>query len=127
MLKGERVGVNMMDITVCGAVAPYNLLLGGKLVCLLLCSPEIVNGYQHRYENQTSLIASSMRGAPVHRRAQLVLLCTTSLYGSALSQYSRVKVSAEAIGGKPREKIEYRSIGLSEGFGSFHISQETLG
>jgi hypothetical protein len=127
MLKGERVGVNMMDITVCGAVAPYNLLLGGKLVCLLLCSPEVVNRYEQRYENQTSLIASSMRGAPVHRRAQLVLLCTTSLYGSALSQYSRVKVAAEAIGGKPHEKIEYRSIGLSEGFGSFHISQETLG
>jgi hypothetical protein len=127
MLKGERVGVDMMDITVCGAVAPYNLLLGGKLVCLLLCSPEVVNGYQHRYENQISLIASSMRGAPVQRRAQLVLLCTTSLYGSALSQYSRVKVSAEAVGGKPHEKIEYRSIGLSEGFGSFHISQETLG
>ena len=40
MLKGERVGVNMMDITVCGAVAPYNLLLGGKLVCLLSHSPE---------------------------------------------------------------------------------------
>jgi len=127
MLKGERVGVNMMDITVCGAVAPYNLLLGGKLVCLLLCSPEVVNRYQQRYENQTSLIASSMRGAPVHRKAELVLLCTTSLYGSALSQYSRVKVIAEAIGGKPHEKIEYRSIGLSEGFGSFHISQETLG
>lgn len=127
MLKGERVGVNMMDITVCGAVAPYNLLLGGKLVCLLLCSPEVVNRYQQRYEHQTSLIASSMRGAPVHRKAQLVLLCTTSLYGSALSQYSRVKVSAEVIGGKPHEKIEYRSIGLSEGFGSFHISQETLG
>jgi hypothetical protein len=44
-----------------------------------------------------------------------------------LSQYSRVKVPSEAIGGKPHEKIEYRSIGLSEGFGSFHISQETLG
>jgi len=127
MLKAERVGVNMMDIAVCGAVAPYNLLLGGKLVCLLLCSPEVVNRYEQRYENQTSLIASSMRGAPVHRKAQLVLLCTTSLYGSALSQYSRVKVSAEPIGGRPLEKIEYRSIGLSEGFGSFHISQETLG
>jgi hypothetical protein len=127
MLKGERVGVNMMDITVCGAVAPYNLLLGGKLVCLLLCSPEVVNRYERRYENQTSLIASSMRGAPVCRKAQLVLLCTTSLYGSALSQYSRVKVPVDAIGGKPQEKIEYRSIGLSEGFGSFHISQETLG
>ena len=44
-----------------------------------------------------------------------------------MSQYSRVKVPAEAIGGKQHEKIEYRSIGLSEGFGSFHISQETLG
>lgn len=127
MLKGERVGVNMMDITVCGAVAPYNLLLGGKLVCLLLCSSEVINHYEQRYKNQTSLIASSMRGAPVHRKAQLVLLCTTSLYGASLSQYSRVKVPAEAIGGKPNEKVEYRSIGLSEGFGSFHISQETLG
>ena len=67
-----------------------------------------------------------MRGAPVHRRAQLVLLCTTSLYGSALSQYSRVKVPAEVFGGNLSEKIEYRPIGLSEGFGSFHISQETL-
>ena len=127
MLKGERVGVNMMDITVCGAVAPYSILLGGKLVCLLLCSPEIVKRYEKRYEHQTSLIASSMRGAPVQRKARLVLLCTTSLYGSSLSQYSRVKVPSEAIGGKPPEKIEYRSIGLSEGFGSFHISQETLG
>jgi hypothetical protein len=126
MLKGERVGVNMMDISVCGAVAPYNVLLGGKLVCLLLCSPEVVNRYEQRYENQTSLIASSMRGAPVHRKAQLVLLCTTSLYGSALSQYSRLKVPAEVIGGKPHEKIEYRSIGLSVGYGSFHFSQETL-
>jgi hypothetical protein len=127
MLKGERVGVSMMDITVCGAVAPYNFLLGGKLVCLLLCSPEVVNRYEQRYKSQTSLIASSMRGAPVHRKAQLVLLCTTSLYGSALSQYSRVKIPAETIGGKRFEKIEYRPIGLSEGFGSFHISQETLG
>lgn len=51
---------------------------------------------------------------------------TTSLYGSALSQYSRAKVPAEAVGGKSHEKIEYPSIGLSEGFGTFHISQETL-
>ena len=125
MAKAERVGVNMMDITVCGAVAPYNLLLGGKLVCLLLCSPEVVNFYERRYGKQTSLIASSMRGAPVNRRPSLALLCTTSLYGSSLSQYSRVKVPAETLGGRVGEKLEYRPIGLSEGFGSFHISQET--
>jgi len=126
LVKAERVGINMMDITVCGAIAPYNLLLGGKLVCLLLCSPEIVNEYERRYQNQTSLIASGMRGAAVQRKAQLVLLCTTSLYGSSLSQYSRVKAPAEMFGGKASEKVEYQSVGLSEGFGSFHFSKETL-
>lgn len=126
LVKAERVGINMMDITVCGAVAPYNLLLGGKLVCLLLCSPEVVKEYERRYESQTSLIASSMRGAAVQRAAQLVLLCTTSLYGSALSQYSRVKVPVEILGGKAPEKVEFQTLGLSEGFGSFHFSKETL-
>jgi hypothetical protein len=33
--KAERVGIGMMDIMVCGAVAPYNPILGGKLTCLL--------------------------------------------------------------------------------------------
>lgn len=126
LVKAERVGINMMDITVCGAIAPYNYLLGGKLVCLLLCSPEVVKEYERRYESQTSLIASGMRGAAVQRKAQLVLLCTTSLYGSALSQYSRVKAPAYMFGGEANETIEYEPVGLSEGFGSFHFSKETL-
>jgi hypothetical protein len=126
LVKAERVGINMMDITVCGAIAPYNLLLGGKLVCLLLCSPEVVKEYERRYESQTSLIASGMRGAAVQRKARLVLLCTTSLYGSALSQYSRVKAPTEMFGGKPNGTVEYQAVGLSEGFGSFHFSKETL-
>ena len=116
----------MMDIAICGAVAPYNVLLGGKLVALLLCSPEIVKAYQARYGQQSSLIASGMRGAAVKREAQLVLLCTTSLYGSALNQYSRVKVPAALVGGRPEEKIEYDCLGTSEGFGSFHFSKDSL-
>ena len=67
MVRGERVGINMMDIAVCGAIAPYNLLLGGKLVCLLLCGPEVIKDYRARYDQQTSLIASCMRGASVKR------------------------------------------------------------
>ena len=35
LVKAEHVGVDMMDIIICGAVAPYNTLLGGKLICLL--------------------------------------------------------------------------------------------
>ncbi|MBS1853934.1 MAG: DUF4338 domain-containing protein [Acidobacteria bacterium] len=126
MVKAERVGINMMDIAICGAVAPYNVLLGGKLVCLLLCSPEVVKEYKARYGEQTSLIASCMRGASVRRDAELVLLCTTSLYGSALNQYSRVKVPTVQVGGDPAEKIEYEWLGTSEGFGSFHFSKDTL-
>lgn len=125
-VKAERVGINMMDIAVCGAIAPYNTLLGGKLVALLLCSPEITKAYHARYGGQTSLIASGMRGAGVKRAAQLVLLCTTSLYGSSLNQYSRIKVSSAQLGGRPDEKAEYDCLGTSEGFGSFHFSKDTL-
>jgi len=39
----------MMDITTCGAVAPYNHLLGGKLVSMLICSPEVVEYYKDKY------------------------------------------------------------------------------
>ena len=53
-------------------MAAYNSLLGGKLVALLLCSPEIVKEYEARYGAQTSLIASSMRGASVKRNTQRV-------------------------------------------------------
>jgi hypothetical protein len=125
-VKSERVGINMMDITVCGAIAPYNHLLGGKLVCMLLCSPEVNVEFSRRYGGQTSLIASAMRGRAVSRSAELVLLCTTSLYGSALSQYSRVKIPVQVVGGKGDAKVDYKELGTSEGFGSFHFSKETL-
>jgi hypothetical protein len=125
-VKAERVGISMMDIAICGAVAPYNLLLGGKLVSLLLCGPEIGRAYQTRYGDQPSLIASGMRGASVKRRPQLVLLCTTSLYGSPLNQYSRLKVPTALIGGRKDEKVEYECLGTSEGFGSFHFSKDSL-
>jgi hypothetical protein len=58
VVKAERIGIAMMDISICGAIAPYNSLLGGKLVSLLLCSPEVVKEYEARYGEQTSVIAS---------------------------------------------------------------------
>lgn len=126
MVKAEHVGVDMMDITVCGAVAPYNLLLGGKLVCMLLCSPEVTNYYAKRYYDQVSVIASAMKGSPVRRKPNLVLLCTTSLYGVGSSQYNRVRIPADAVGGQSKDKIAYKELGHSEGFGTYHFSRETL-
>lgn len=125
-VKAERVGINMMDITVCGALAPYNEILGGKLVCLLLCSPEVVLQYAKRYGRKASVIASCTKGKPVIRRPELVLLGTTSLYGIGSSQYNRIKVPAEQVGGRQGERIEYQELGRSLGYGSFHLSNETV-
>ena len=126
--KGERVGINIMDITVCGAVAPYNALLGGKLMCLLLCSPEVGQAYTERYATQPSLIASCMKGAPIVRRSRLIALGTTSLYGHGSSQYNRLKVPTETLigNGIPGQMLEYKNLGLSVGYGSFHLSNETV-
>jgi hypothetical protein len=126
LMKAEHVGIDMLDITVCGAVAPYNLLLGGKLVCMLLGSPEITAYYKAKYSGRSSIIASSMKAAPVRRRHSLVLLCTTSLYGVGSSQYNRIKVPAETLGGEEGEFLEFIKLGYSVGFGSFHFSGQTL-
>ncbi|MDB5143418.1 MAG: hypothetical protein JWQ66_2131 [Mucilaginibacter sp.] len=124
--KAIHVGINMMDIIVAGSIAPYNHLLGGKLVCMLLTSPEVVNFYNDKYGRAISLIASSMSGKAVVRRPQLVLLCTTSLYGVGSSQYNRIKIPADAIGGKIGATVEYKELGISEGYGSFHFSNHTI-
>ena len=124
--KAIHVGINMMDIIVCGSVAPYNHLLGGKLVCMMLTSPEITQYYNYKYKDAISLIASSMNGKPINRKPQLVMLGTTSLYGIGSSQYNRIKIPAEAVEGIPGNNIEYKELGVSEGFGSFHFSNDTI-
>lgn len=126
MVKAEHVGINMLDITVCGALAPYNLLLGGKLVCMLLCSPEVTQHYSKRYARQVSIIASANKGKPVIRKPNLVLICTTSLYGVGSSQYNRVKIPLEKVGGREGEEILYENLGHSYGFGTYHFSKGTI-
>jgi hypothetical protein len=124
--KSIHVGINMMDIIVCGSVAPYNHLLGGKLVCMMLTSPELAQYYNEKYGAYVSLIASSMSGKALVRKPQLVLLGTTSLYGVGSSQYNRIKIPVEEVGGTAGHKIEYKQLGFSEGFGSFHFSANTI-
>ncbi|HEU5070880.1 MAG TPA: Druantia anti-phage system protein DruA [Verrucomicrobiae bacterium] len=126
LVKAEHVGVDMMDIIICGAVAPYNTLLGGKLVCMMLTSPEVVRFYRTRYGEQASIIASSMKGDTVIRSPNLVLLATTSLYGVGSSQYNRVRVPVAEAGGKGDAVIEYEELGMSRGYGSYHFSKASI-
>ena len=123
-VRGAHVGIDMLDITVCGAVAPYNAVLGGKLVSLLMASPEIVAAYNRRYRGACSVIASAMAAHAVRRRPNLVLLCTTSLYGVASSQYNRLRIPGSEIGA--RGDLQFVRLGITAGFGSYHFSSETL-
>jgi len=121
--KQEKVGVNMLDLTTCGSLPPYSYLLGGKLVSLLVTSPEVVADYHARYVNSASEIASRMRGEDVARSAELVWIGTTSLYHVGSSQYNRIKMPAEICGGNG--VIEYMYLGQTKGFGSVYYAQDT--
>ena len=124
--KADHVGVAMADITVCGAVAPYNLVLGGKLVSMLAVSPEVVSAYREKYAAQESEIASSMAGRPIVRRSDLVFLGTTSLYGVGSSQYNRLRMKAERIGANQGEQLAFLELGKSEAYGTSQFGSDTV-
>jgi len=124
--KADKVGVALADISVCGALPPYNEILGGKLVSMLLASPEVTTAYRNRYEEARSIIASSMAGRPVVRPPRLVCLTTTSLYGAGSSQYNRIAIPCEKAGGQPGEQIRYACLGETIGFGTGHFGPVTV-
>lgn len=125
-VKATRIGINMLEITICGAVAPYNALLGGKLVAMLLTSPEVVQEYERRYRKACSVIASSTAARAVLRRPNLVALGTTSLYGAGAAMYNRITIPAEQAGGRPGDVVRYEELGKSVGFGSIQFSPATV-
>jgi len=139
--KESKIGSAMMEVIVCGAIAPYSYLLGGKLVAMLLASPEVLQQYQERYGQSASTIASQIAGRDVTRSAHLVYLGTSSLYAGAIdkekfekfqegtrrassaSQYNRVRIPAHIAGRKG--EINYDCIGVTKGFGVVHFSSDT--
>lgn len=101
--------ISIMDITVLGAVPPYSLLLGGKLMCYLAASDQIRNYYRRNYAGRKT--------EQLKRCANdLALLVTSSLFGrSAL--YNRVRYGDE-------ELIE--PVGHTGGYGTLHLSPTTI-
>ncbi|WP_295194264.1 Druantia anti-phage system protein DruA [uncultured Brevundimonas sp.] len=114
------------DVSVCGAVHPYNEILGGKLVALMLTSAEIRDAYAARYGGQTSVIASQMAGRVIQKPADLKILTTTSLYGVGSSQYNRLVLRA-ADHASLSQDVRWGAIGesLTGGFGTLHLGGET--
>jgi hypothetical protein len=118
--RGEAVGTLVADLTVCGAVAPYNAILGGKLVSMLAVSPTVVRAYGERYRDSASEIASSLAGRAICRRSDLVFIGTTSLYGSGSSQYNRIRIPGHVL--RSQSGIAFERLGRSRSFGTSHLS-----
>jgi len=92
----------MMDAYVTGALPPYNYMLGGKLISILLTSKEIRKIYREKYKDTAY--------------PELAGLFTTSLYGKS-SQYNRLVLNGRKI---------YEPIGDTKGYGTLHLTSETF-
>ncbi len=98
-----------LDAYVIGALPPYNYLLGGKLISYILASNEVREIYRKKYKEQVTLTEKRVAN-------KLVGIFTTSLYGKS-SQYNRMKFNDELL---------YKPIGQTKGFGTLHLSEETI-
>ena len=121
--KSKHIGTSMLELNVCGAIPPYNEILGGKLAALLALSPQIIYDYKTRYGQRQSEIATRLKGEVVIRPADLVYVGTTSLYYVGSSQYNRLKLPKEVSGGE--YEIQWAKLGKTIGFGTLHIGRST--
>ena len=97
--------VNVMDAYVLGAVPPYNLLLGGKLVACVVRSLDVYDEFRREYGDAKGIISKQKKNP------QLLVVTTSSSMGRS-SIYNRLKIDG----------VEYfQSLGYSGGWGHFHI------
>ena len=123
-VKQQAIAENVMEIITCGAVAPYNRVLGGKLVAMLMASPQVVGDVKARYEGRVSLIASGMAGRAIRRQPALAILTTSSLYAVGSAQYNRVRIPGDLANGEG--EIRYERVGTTDSFGTAQFASDTL-
>ena len=101
---------HLMDIFVLGSVPPYSDLLCGKLVAMLAASNEVRKVIYKKYKGKKSHILGEAKNP------YIVLLTTGSALGRS-SLYNRITYNG---------RIFYQSIGETQGWGHFHIADETF-
>ncbi len=105
--RGERLKL-VMDAFVVGAVPPYTMMIGSKLVAGLMTSTEVRKIIQDRYAGCTGIISGkTMNG-------QIVLISATSALGRS-SLYNRLNLDGHRL---------FSCIGTTAGFGHFAIGSD---
>lgn len=99
--------VNMLDAYVLGAVPPYNLLLGGKLVSCLIKSKEVHKCFSKKYGSSKGIISNK------RKHASLVAFTTSSSMGRS-AVYNRLKLADNSF---------FSPIGYTKGWGHFHVPE----
>jgi len=100
--------VNIMDAYILGAIPPYNVLLGGKLIASIIKSTDVAHAFRKKYKNSVGLISGDKKNP------YLTAVTVTSALGRS-SVYNRLKLNNELI---------FKKIGMTSGWGHFHFSDE---
>lgn len=98
----------VFDAYVLGAVPPYSLMLGAKLVGSLIAAEEIREEFRKRYGYREGLISKRVKDP------HLVLITITSALGRS-SVYNRLKLPGI---------VQFVRIGTTEGWGHFMVTDE---
>jgi hypothetical protein len=98
---------SVMDAYVLGALPPYNMLLGGKLIASLLRTRFMADAFRDKYSDRRSIISGK------RQTGKLAMITTSSSLGRS-SVYNRLR-----LGG-----VDYLTrVGATRGYGHFHIPQ----
>jgi hypothetical protein len=124
-IRKRGLASDVADLSVCGAIAPYNHILAGKLTALLAASKEVREIYALRYKGRASEIASQIAGKRVVRVSDLKVLTTTSLYGIGSSQYNRLHLRAGTTM-KLYNDLSWDELAKTQGYSVTHFSKRTV-
>ena len=102
----ERNLRHIMDGFVIGAVPPYSLILGGKLIASLIASKQVSDDFYKKYKGQKSLISGR------EFNGKLIALTTSSAFGKS-AMYDRIRIP---------NGPEFLHVGWSKGSGEFQFS-----
>jgi hypothetical protein len=96
---------HVLDAYVLGALPPYNMLLGGKLIAALVGTREVRDAFARKYSGVRGLISREVKPAV------LAMVTTSSALGRS-SVYNRLRLESYRL---------FRSVGFTSGWGHFHI------